>query len=174
MEGRKQAISLRLSSGDIRRIKSLAHRLGARESDVVRFAIKMMLHRMLPLCDPHVRGRRLVPLLAEWGPEAVRHFEIDAARLYEIVNGDIDPSERVDLEDIGLLTMLSAQESYAKLSLRAVLPRSKPPASGDRRDLSPGGALKRHLYGKYGFAVDGAEQVPARDDTPARQREAKR
>jgi hypothetical protein len=87
-EGRKQAISLRLSAGDIRRIKKLADRLGARDSDVVRFAIKMMLHRMLPLTDPAVRGRSLVPVLAEWGPEAVRHFELDATTLEEIVNGD--------------------------------------------------------------------------------------
>jgi len=90
-EGRKQAISLRLSAGDIRRIKKLADRLGARDSDVVRFAIKMMLPRMLPLTDPGVRGRNLVPVLAEWGPEAVRHFELDATTLAEIVNGDAPP-----------------------------------------------------------------------------------
>jgi hypothetical protein len=91
-EGRKQAISLRLSAGDIRRIKKLADRLGARDSDVVRFAIKMMLHRMLPLTDTAVRGRNLVPVLAEWGPEAVRHFELDATTLAEIINGDAPPS----------------------------------------------------------------------------------
>ena len=131
-EGRKQAISLRLSAGDIRRIKKLADRLGARDSDVVRFAIKMMLHRMLPLTDSTVRGRSLVPVLAEWGPEAVRHFELDATTLEEIVNGDAPPEQCVALEDITLLTMVSAQESYAKLSLRALMPPSRPPAQGDR------------------------------------------
>ena len=160
-EGRKQAISLRLTSGDIRRIKKLADRLGARDSDVVRFAIKMMLHRMLPLCDPAVQGRSLVPVLAEWGPEAVRHFELDATTLEEIVNGTAPAEQRVSLEDITLLTMVSAQESYAKLSLRALMPPSRPPAQGDRRDTSPVNAMRRHLYGKYGFAAPGAPESPA-------------
>jgi len=159
-EGRKQAISLRLSAGDIRRIKKLADRLGARDSDVVRFAIKMMLHRMLPLTDPAVRGRSLVPVLAEWGPEAVRHFELDATTLAEIINGDAPPEQCMELEDITLLTMVSAQESYAKLSLRAMLPPSTPPLNGDRRDTSPVNAMRRHLYGKYGFAAPGGAAPP--------------
>ena len=154
-EGRKQAISLRLSAGDIRRIKKLAQRLGARDSDVVRFAIKLMLHRMLPLCDSAVRGRNLVPVLAELGPEAVRHFELDATRLDEIINGGASEDQRMDTDDIVLLTMVSSQESYAKLSLRALLPASSPPSSGDRRDVSPANAMRRHLYDKYGFAATG-------------------
>jgi hypothetical protein len=171
-EGRKQAISLRLSAGDIRCIKKLAVRLGARDSDVVRFAIKMMLHRMLPLADPAVRGRGLVPVLAEWGPEAVRHFELDASTLDEIVNGDAPPAQRVDLEDISLLTMVSAQESYAKLRLRALTPPSKPPAQGDRRDSSPVNAMRRHLYGKYGFAAPSTVEAPPAgpDDAPTVER----
>ena len=164
-EGRKQAISLRLSAGDIRRIKKLADRLGARDSDVVRFAIKMMLHRMLPLTDPAVRGRSLVPVLAEWGPEAVRHFELDATTLDEIVNGDAQDSERVQIDDLTLLTMVSAQESYAKLSLRALMPPSVPPVHGDRRDGSPVNAMRRHLYGKYGFAAPAATAPPAAESS---------
>jgi hypothetical protein len=163
-EARKQAISLRLSAGDIRRIKKLADRIGTRDSDVVRFAIKMMLHRMLPLADPGVRGRALVPVLAEWGPEAVRHFELDAHTLEEIVNGDAPDDERVQLEDITLLTMVSAQESYAKLSLRALTPPSSPPVTGDRRDSSPVNAMRRHLYARYGFA---APDPDGRGDQPA-------
>ena len=151
-EGRKQAISLRLGGGDIRRIKQLADRLGASESDVVRFAIKMMLHRMLPLCDTTVSGRQLVPVLAEVGPEAVRHFDLDPSRLDEIVNADAPADQRMALDDITLLTVVSAQESYAKISLRALLPVSKPPAAGDRRDVSPANAMRRHLYEKYGFS----------------------
>jgi hypothetical protein len=164
-EGRKQAISLRLSAGDIRRIKKLADRLGARDSDVVRFAIKMMLHRMLPLTDPGVRGRHLVPVLAEWGPEAIRHFELDATRLEEIVNGDAPAEQCVEFEDITLLTLVSAQESYAKLSLRALMPPSSPPAQGDRRDASPVNAMRRHLYGKYGFAAPSSGQAGAAQPT---------
>lgn len=154
-EGRKQAISLRLSAGDIRRIKALADRLGARDSDVVRFAIKMMLHRMLPLCDQSIRGRGLVPVLADIGPEAVRHFELDVERLDAIINGGVTGHDRVEVEDITLLTMVSGQETYAKLSLRTLMPPTKSPADGERRDDSPTGTFRRHLYGKYGYAAPG-------------------
>ena len=166
-EGRKQAVSLRLSAGDIRRIKKLADRVGARDSDVVRFAIKMMLHRMLPLTDPTVRGRALVPVLAEWGPEVVRHFELDPVTLEEIVNGDAPDGERVELEDLTLLAMVSAQESYAKLSLRALVPPSRPPVQGERRDASPVNVMRRRLYGKYGFAAPAAPEAPPADPAEA-------
>jgi hypothetical protein len=165
-EGRKQAISLRLGTGDIRRIKRLAHRLGVRDSDVVRFGIKMMLSRMLPLCDPQFRGRHLVPLLAEWGPEALRHFELDATSLDEIVNGGVPPEHRVDIEDINLLLMVSTQESYAKLSLRALATTSRPPATGERRDDSPAGSMRRHLYRKYGLGGCNGETHGAAGKAP--------
>ena len=167
-EGRKQAISLRLGNGDIRRIKQLAKRLGARESDVVRFAIKMMLHRMLPLCDSTVRGRQLVPMLAEVGPEAVQHFDLDAERLDAIVNEGAADEHRMDLDDITLLTVVGAQEAYAKVSLRAMLPASNPPSSGERRNVSPVNAMRRHLYDKYGFAehINGT-RPPASGKEPA-------
>jgi hypothetical protein len=165
-EGRKQAISLRLGTGDIRRIKRLADRLGVRDSDVVRFGIKMMLSRMLPLCDPQIRGRHLVPLLAEWGPEALRHFELDATSLDEIVNGGVPAEQRVDLEDINLLLMVSTQESYAKLSLRALAAASRPPATGERRDDSPAGTMRRHLYHKYGLTGGSSEAHAAVSKVP--------
>jgi hypothetical protein len=152
---------LRLGAGDIRRIKALADRLGARDSDVVRFAIKLMMSRMLPLCDPAVKGRRLLPVFAEWGPEAVRHFELDADTLNKIINGNTLPDEQVDEEDINLLTMVGSQDSYAKISLRALTQPVRPPASGERRDDSPAGVLRRHLYKKYGLTGQEAETPAA-------------
>lgn len=116
---------------------------------------------MLPLTDPTVRGRRLVPVMADWGPEAVRHFELDAIRLEEIINGDADPVDQVDPEDIALMLMVGTQESYARLSLRALTPPG-PTAPGERRDESPAGVLRRHLYRKYGLAgTDGGDGAAA-------------
>ena len=50
--GRKQAISLRISAADHRQVKKLAERLGSRDSDVVRFALKSMLQRLGPIIKP--------------------------------------------------------------------------------------------------------------------------
>ena len=42
-EGQKQAVSLRLGAAEIRKIKRLAKRLGVRDSDVIRYALKVQL-----------------------------------------------------------------------------------------------------------------------------------
>ena len=173
-EARKQAISLRLGSADIRRIKTLATRLGASDSDVVRFAVKMMLHRMLPLTDSSVRGRQLVPMLADWGVEAIRHFDLDASALEEIVNGDVEHEQRVDPDDLVLMTLVSSQESYARLSLRALIPPSKPPRDGERRDTSSANTLRRHLYDKYGISEPAAGAPPLNGIGPVEPRVARR
>src|ERR1700690_2706069 len=68
MEGaRKQAISLRVAAPDLRKLKKLAERLGVRDSEVIRFAVKTMLARIAPLCDHSVRGRALLPVFIESG-----------------------------------------------------------------------------------------------------------
>ena len=72
-----------------------------------------------------------MPVLAELGPETVQHFELDTARLDEIVNGDAPAEQRVSTDDIALLAMVSTQESYAKLSLRSLM-LSVEPAAGRR------------------------------------------
>ena len=95
-DSRKQAVSIRMSRSDVRHIKRLAERLGARDSDVIRFAIKLMLHRLAPLQDPAVHGRNLVPVFLEAGPELMRHFELDSARLSSIINDEVSPAERAD------------------------------------------------------------------------------
>ena len=56
VEQRKQAVSIRLGDSDIRNIKRIAKRLGVRDSDIIRFAIKSTLGRIAPLCDQGIRG----------------------------------------------------------------------------------------------------------------------
>ena len=46
VEGRKQAVSIRMNATDVRKVKKLASRLGVRDSDVIRFAVKNMLARL--------------------------------------------------------------------------------------------------------------------------------
>jgi hypothetical protein len=114
-ETRKQAVSIRMTRSDVRNIKRLAERLGTRDSDVIRFAIKLMLRRLAPLQDPSVRGRSLVPVFLESGPELMRHFELDSARLSSIINDGVEQDRRVDPDDIQLIAMSGLQHSYLKL-----------------------------------------------------------
>jgi hypothetical protein len=127
-DSRKQAVSIRMSRSDVRNIKRLAERLGARDSDVIRFAIKLMLGRLAPLQDPTVSGRALVPVFIDAGPELMRHFELDAARLSSIINEGVDEDRRVEPDDIQLIALSGIQRSYLKLRV-----------SGLRRTQGPEG-----------------------------------
>lgn len=120
MDSRKQAVSIRMSAADIRSVKRLAERLGVRDSDVIRFAVKVMLGRLAPLHDLGVRGKSLVPVFVESGTDIFRHFELDALRLDSIINQGADPDSRVDSDDIQLIAMSGIQQSYAKLRLSSI------------------------------------------------------
>lgn len=156
MEGRKQAVSLRLNSADIKRIKRLAERLEARDSDIVRFAIKMMLSRIGPLSDPAIRGRNLVPVFAEAGAEIVGYFDLDVGQLDEIINGDVPEQERMDSEDIHLMAMVGTQKAYARVSLRKIAEENHPHRRQDDLDDSAATSLRRLLYAKYGYEGRGS------------------
>jgi hypothetical protein len=169
MEGRKQAISLRLSTGDIRRIKRLAQRLDVRDSDVVRFAIKTMFQRLGPLTDPNSKGRALVPVFVESGAEIVRHFDLDSAQLDAIINEGVDAREQVDTDDIQLMAMFGAQKNYARLSLRRLNEGTSSESSESSED-SLGESLRRLLYKKYGYSENGeaTAAAPPAGKTPQR------
>ena len=148
--GRKQAISLRISVTDLRKVKKLAQRLGTRDSDVVRFALKIMLERLEPLCDQNVRGRALVPVIVEAGHDIIHHFDLDFARLEEIVNAGVDKDHGVEPEDLHLLAAAGIQQTYAQLKLSKITPgsgieRRRAPQMGDPLN----DRLRSYLYAKY-------------------------
>jgi hypothetical protein len=147
VESRKQAVSIRMNSSDVRKVKKLAGRLGVRDSDVIRFAVKSMLAKLGPLYDPEVHGRNLVPVFVESGSELLRFFEIDAAKLEGIINGGVDTDHHVDREDIALLALTSAQEPYAALRL-SELEQTERPRRGPVELME---SLRQYLYAKYVF-----------------------
>jgi hypothetical protein len=152
IESRKQAVSIRMNAADVRKVKKLAVRLGVRDSDVIRFAVKSMLARLGPLHDGEVRGRNLVPVFVESGAELLRFFELDAARLEAIINEGADAMRRVEGDDIALIALTAAQELYAALKLRALHQRE------ETREVRPGEVsdlLRRYLYEKYVFQPNG-------------------
>src|ERR1700748_249745 len=134
-----------MNSTNVRKVKKLAGRLGVRDSDVIRFAVKSMLARLGPLYDPEAHGRNLVPVFVESGADLLRFFEIDASRLEAIINGGVDIERRVDRDDIALLALTGSQEPYAALKL-SELDRS------ERRERTPAElseSLRQYLYAKY-------------------------
>jgi hypothetical protein len=145
IESRKQAVSIRMNVSDVRKVKKLAGRLGVRDSDVIRFAVKSMLGRLGPLYDAEVRGRNLVPVFVEFGTELLRFFDLDGTRLEAIVNEGVEPTKRVDREDIALLALTGAQEPYAALKLSEL-------NRNDNSQMAPAelaSSLRQYLYEKY-------------------------
>jgi len=145
IEGRKQAVSIRMNGTDVRKVKRLAARLGVRDSDVIRFAVKSMLARLGPLYDPDVHGRNLVPVFVESGAELLRFFDIDASKLEAIINSGVHAERRVDRDDIALLALTSTQEPYAALKL-SELDQSESPR---RTAAELADSLRQYLYSKY-------------------------
>jgi hypothetical protein len=161
-EGRKQAVSIRMNAADIRKVKKLAQRIGVRDSDVIRFAVKTMLTRLGPLYDQEARGRSLVPVFVESGTDLLRFFELDAARLEAIINEGVETAKRVDREDIALLALAGGQEPYAALLLSELNQRD---GAGAARGEPPG-SLRQYLYDKYVYRGQGVSRLPREPVTP--------
>lgn len=142
VDQRKQAVSIRLGESDIRNIKRISKRLGVRDSDIIRFAIKSTLGRIAPLCDQAIRGRNLVPVLVESGDELIRYFELDAFRLESIINEHVEEARQVDRDDIALLAMSGLREEYLVMRLK-----DGEAAAGDAP--VPARSLRGYLYEKY-------------------------
>jgi hypothetical protein len=142
VDKRKQAVSIRLGDSDVRNIKRIAKRLGVRDSDIIRFAIKSTLNRIAPLCDQAIRGRNLVPVLVESGDELIRYFELDAFRLERIINEQVEEGRQVERDDIALLAMSGLREEYLVMRIKDGIGVSDDPAS-------PARSLRGYLYDKY-------------------------
>jgi len=153
---RKQAVSIRMNGGDVRKVKKLAARLGVRDSDVIRFAVKSMLAKLGPLYDSEVNGRNLLPVFVESGGELLRFFDIDASKLEAIINGDVHSERRVDRDDIALLALTSMQEPYAALKL-SELERIERPHKTAAELLE---SLRQYLYAKYVYSTGSGAEAP--------------
>lgn len=154
--GRKKAVSLRLSSSDLTKIRRIAERLAVRDSDVIRFAIKNLLVRLSALTDPTLTGAALVPLFLEAGSDLATGLELDAEQLDRIINEGAVGDERVSMDDLHMIAMVGASPSTEQL------------VQGVDRRASP---MKRYLYGKFLFraeanpAADAAGQEPPQQGT---------
>jgi hypothetical protein len=151
VDQRKQAVSIRLGEGDLRNIKRMAQRLGVRDSDIIRFAVKSMLSRIAPLCDDAIRGRNLVPVLVESGDELIRFFDLDAYRLDSIINEHAGASTRVDRDDIALLAMSGLREQYLVMRMQD--------GTAVPHEGVPSRSLRNYLYDKYVYRNEEQRQI---------------
>lgn len=140
VEGRKQAVSIRLNAADLRNLRKLSRRLGVRNSDVIRYAIKSVLARLVPLTDSDMKGRELVPVLLDSCAELMRYLDLDASSLQTIVNEGAPPELQVDYADVQLLAMDSLQQSVVRLRLVRV---------GGATNGASDGSVRRYMYDKY-------------------------
>jgi hypothetical protein len=141
--GKKQLVSVRLCHADVERIQALASRLRVRESDVIRFALRLAFNRLAPLLDEQARGRDLIPIFLECGPELTYHFDLEPRTLEAIVNGGLDdPERKVDSHDIELMAALHLPGYH----LPARLKFQPKPETGH---LPPPSGLQQYLYDKY-------------------------
>lgn len=143
-ETNKQLVSIHLCQSDLERIRAIARRLRVRESEIIRFALRLAFAKLAPLHDRNAYGRDLIPIFMECGPELSYHFELDSRTLDVIVNGDLDdPQQRVDPKDIEMLAVSHAMPGYHLHTKLKGLPKQE----AGRLDLS--GALQQYLYEKY-------------------------
>src|SRR3990172_10659624 len=100
----KEMVAVRLDPADRRRLKTIAKRLGASESDFLRYAIKAALEDFAPLTDQSKEGAELLSAFVDHADEKSRWLGLDRSKLDSILHGDLeDESLRVAAEDLDVL-----------------------------------------------------------------------
>jgi len=106
MENKTCCISVRLSENEHQKIKTTAEKLGVRNSDFIRYAIRTALTRLSALHNSDLCGTALLPTMVEHCNELNRHFDLDADKLDAIINAQTnEPERRVARNDIELLAL---------------------------------------------------------------------
>lgn len=154
---RKQLVSIRLDGADVERVRRVARRLKTRESDVFRFALALAFSRLAALSEGNARGADLLPLLFDVGPELMRHFNLDAARLAEIVNAGAGNGHAVEAGDIELLAMRAMPGAYLHARLHGLV--------GGIEDQDTMVRLREYFYRKY-FSAEGSRGPVSTESDP--------
>jgi hypothetical protein len=123
----KEMVAVRLDPVDRRLLKALSRRLRVSESEFLRYAIKTALGDFAPLSDQAKEGAALLPAFLQHPAEKSRFLGLDAKRLDQILNADLeDESLRVSLEDLELLVRGNGGKGYAQWFAAMVTGKAKP------------------------------------------------
>jgi len=149
----KSTISLRMDTVDRQKLKRIAKRLGVRESDILRFAIKNLLLKLAPLAEPDAKGKEVLPPFLVLGKEMISFFSLDSERLDGVINVGDKSSSAVDPTDLALLAMSLIPDAYFEDRLREAAKRShsKP------LEQTPT-TVEAYLFSKY-MCTHGADTV---------------
>lgn len=143
LDNKKQNVSIRMSTSDLKKIKMIAQRLKVRDSDVFRYAISNSLDKLGPLYDETVTGADLLPMMIECGTDIASYFQLDSHRLDRLVNdGVIQKEKLVDKADLELFGLAMRQEQY-------LYARLKDFANSQDEPLGTLSLLKKYFYEKY-------------------------
>ena len=97
---------MRLNNADRNAVRSTAARLFVRESELYRFAIYHLMHRLHKLHDESSSGSDLLPLFLEIKDELSLHLNLKKHQLFKIFNGkNTAPDKFVAMSDIELLLL---------------------------------------------------------------------
>jgi len=143
----KKIVSMRISENDHLKIKRIAKRLEVRDSDIIRFAIKMMLSKLSPLDRQDRSGKELLPAFIETGKELTSFFNLDADKLENIINSETALLElQVDISDIELIAMSALSDNLTQRKIKDLINNSNfiPDGSFDIKNI-----LREYLYEKY-------------------------
>jgi len=142
-QSKKPLVSVRLCHADIERLETLAGRLRVKESEIIRFALRLAFAKLAPLLDENAKGRDLIPIFLECGPELTYHFDLDPRTLDSILNGALDdPQKKVDSQDLELISALHMPACHPRAGLSEIPGREI--GQSDSK-----GALQHYLYRKY-------------------------
>lgn len=121
MDHKKQCVSVRLKPKDVEKIDYIAKRLGVRNSDVIRYAIKSTLTQLINLQNPECRGYRLLPTFIQNANELNHHLDLDTDRLEEIFNEGVPEEEKLSRSDIELVAMCGLPPHHLQLRIEELL-----------------------------------------------------
>lgn len=138
----KKNISVRLGIADLRRVKEIALRLGVKESEIFRYAVKALSTRLLPLLNRQLSGVPMLVALLESGEEMLTYFEFDAQHLERLINGGSGEQVHVAHEDIEMLAIGIINADYLASRISEKLAAHVEPAMAFE-------ALRAYLFQKY-------------------------
>ena len=150
LNDKKHIVSMRLNNTDRLAVRSTAARLFVRESELYRFAVYHMTHRLNKLLDDSCAGSDLLPLFLEFREELNAHLGLKKNQLFKIFNGkNTTPDKFVAMADIELLLL-------PHHALRQRLQQTAEAAAAKQANTMLW--LEAYLYQKYQLPRDLAEK----------------